>query len=314
MGEWVVRAMRLDEAEQVHALFDDRHRRASGRQFPLTVQRMRDQFSGPDRDPALDLTTVELDGVPVAHSVVYARAPYTEVVAFPAVAVDLSAADADQVMRLLVDRLELAARARVGDGSEAEGEHALAVELFDGETDLAASLTGLGFRLARRAFEMEMELPRELAPPLPPPGVTLRRWDPARDREGVVSVLVAAFRDHHGDAGNEESSAHFLDRADIRDDQTFVAEDDEGPVGVVVSLDRGDTGYVSSLGVLRRGRGLGVGRALLQGALAGFVADGLARAALDVDAENLTGATRLYESVGMRPVVVYALWLRPLTR
>ena len=312
MGDWVVRAMRLDEAEQAHASYDDRHRHACGREFPLTVHRMREQFSGPDRIPELDLTTVELDGQPVAHNVVYARAPYTEVVAFPAVAVDLSAADADRAMRLLVDRLELAARARVGDGGE--GKHALAVELFDGETDLAATLTALGFRLARRAFEMEMELPRELAAPVPPPGVTLRRWDSARDRDGVVSVLVAAFRDHHGDAGNEESSAHFLDRDDIRDDQTFVAEDDQGPVGVVVSLDRGDTGYVSSLGVLRRGRGRGVGRALLLAALAGFVADGLARAALDVDAENLTGATRLYESVGMRPVVVYALWLRPLAR
>ena len=54
------------------------------------------------------------------------------------------------------------------------------------------------------------------------------------------------------------------------------------------------------LGVLKPWRNRGIGRALLLHAFAEFRRRGLAKGSLGVDAENISGAVRLYESAGMR--------------
>ena len=59
-------------------------------------------------------------------------------------------------------------------------------------------------------------------------------------------------------------------------------------------------GWVGTLGVVPEARGAGIGRALLLRSLAEFASRGERRVGLAVDAANETGATRLYESVGMR--------------
>jgi len=311
MGEWTVRATGPDEIARVHAFYAAEHRRHTGREFPLPLETLVHLSTSPGRDPELDLLTVELDGTPVGRGVVIANPPFSEVVAHLAVHSSLSDAETTEAYRLLVDGLEVAARARVGDGDA--HEHAIGVDVLDGDPKVDRTLASLGFALTRRSYEMGMDLDPDFPRPVPPPGVTLRPWDRDTDTDAVIAIITEAFTDHNGDSvGGPESVLHFLATDEIRHDLTFVAEDDEGPMGVVVSMDRPGAGYVSSLGVLRRARGRGVGRALLLASLAGFAASGAARAGLDVDAENLSGATRLYESVGLRPEVVYALWLRPL--
>jgi mycothiol synthase len=59
-------------------------------------------------------------------------------------------------------------------------------------------------------------------------------------------------------------------------------------------------GWVHTIGVRRPWRGRGIGESLLRHSLAAFAARGLTKAGLGVDSENETGATRLYERVGMR--------------
>jgi ribosomal protein S18 acetylase RimI-like enzyme len=61
-------------------------------------------------------------------------------------------------------------------------------------------------------------------------------------------------------------------------------------------------GFVGALGVRSPWRGRGIGAALLQHAFAEYCRRGLTHVSLGVDAENPTGATRLYERVGMRVV------------
>ncbi len=63
--------------------------------------------------------------------------------------------------------------------------------------------------------------------------------------------------------------------------------------------ERNGGGYVAALGVARPWRGKGLGRALLLRTFAEFYARGVPRVTLGVDAESPTGATKLYESVGM---------------
>jgi mycothiol synthase len=65
---------------------------------------------------------------------------------------------------------------------------------------------------------------------------------------------------------------------------------------------RDGVGWVGILGVLRDWRRRGIGRALLLHSFDEFRRRGLPRAGLGVDAESLTGANRLYESVGMHVV------------
>jgi mycothiol synthase len=60
-----------------------------------------------------------------------------------------------------------------------------------------------------------------------------------------------------------------------------------------------DVGWIGDLGVVARARGRGVGRALLERGFELLAARGLRLVQLNVDSQNETGATRLYESVDM---------------
>jgi ribosomal protein S18 acetylase RimI-like enzyme len=64
---------------------------------------------------------------------------------------------------------------------------------------------------------------------------------------------------------------------------------------------RNGGGWVDALGVRRAYRGRGLAKALLYRTFGEFHARGVNRISLGVDAQNPTGATKLYESVGMRP-------------
>jgi ribosomal protein S18 acetylase RimI-like enzyme len=76
----------------------------------------------------------------------------------------------------------------------------------------------------------------------------------------------------------------------------------EGGELVAVSrneANRNGGGYVAAIGVRRPWRGKGYAKALLLHTFREFYDRGLTRVTLGVDAENPTGATHLYERVGM---------------
>jgi mycothiol synthase len=76
----------------------------------------------------------------------------------------------------------------------------------------------------------------------------------------------------------------------------------------------GDRGWVTLLGVRADSRGRGIAAALLRDAFAGFAARGTRTILLAVDAANPTGATALYERLGMDVVKRFDVWERPLDR
>lgn len=61
-------------------------------------------------------------------------------------------------------------------------------------------------------------------------------------------------------------------------------------------------GYTEGISVRRPWRRRGLARALLTRSLKMFQDMGMTEAALGVDTQNLSGALRLYESVGFQPV------------
>jgi ribosomal protein S18 acetylase RimI-like enzyme len=81
---------------------------------------------------------------------------------------------------------------------------------------------------------------------------------------------------------------------------TWMIACSEGYVGTVQGVkDQGSIGAIQNVGVIPSYRGLGLGRALIRRALAGFCQAGLHRAYLEVTAEN-SAAVRLYREVGFR--------------
>ena len=166
----------------------------------------------------------------------------------------------------------------------------------------------LGYHYIRSSYQMRIDLGAPPTAPIWPEGITVRTYTPV-DLEVLYQADDEAFRDHFGyvDQPYEEGLARFkhfmIDRADFDPSLYFLAMDGNEVAGICLcrshSYDDPEMGYVGTLGVRRAWRKRGVGLALLQHSFGEFHRRGKPRAALHVDASNLTGALRLYESAGM---------------
>ena len=111
-----------------------------------------------------------------------------------------------------------------------------------------------------------------------------------------------AFQDHweHHPRPFEEWWEEKLAEPDYDPTLWFLIRDG-GEVAAAIRNDpeRNGGGYVGAIGVRRAWRGRGLGKALLLHTFREFQRRGQTRVTLGVDAENPTGATKLYERVGM---------------
>ncbi|MDX6549253.1 MAG: mycothiol synthase [Gaiellales bacterium] len=183
---------------------------------------------------------------------------------------------------------------------------------------VAALLTGHGFREVRRFWAMRVTFDGVPAAPEAIPGVELRILVPGQE-EAVYDCLAEAFHDHWGEP--LEPLDRFLHRhvevAEFFDPGLWqLAWQGDRVVGALVASPRSDEdaslGYIELVGVRRAHRGRGVGEALLRGSFVTFHEHGRQGAMLHVDSESVTGATRLYERVGMTAQPRFSSWDRPL--
>jgi ribosomal protein S18 acetylase RimI-like enzyme len=151
------------------------------------------------------------------------------------------------------------------------------------------------------------------APPAPAEP-RVRTFSRGPDDAPVHALVEEAMA---GVAGNEPRSleswqAAKVDKEGWDPSLWLLHEDADGLAGVVL-CERWDegVGYVDYLAVAPRLRGQGLGRAMLLHGLAALRDAGLIVAELSVQGEN-AGATRLYESVGMRPVWTIERWEKAL--
>jgi ribosomal protein S18 acetylase RimI-like enzyme len=178
-------------------------------------------------------------------------------------------------------------------------------------------LTARGFTTAMTYVRMRLDLVGGQAGTEPlPPGVTLRECDGSEaDLRLVHRLEEDAFSGHYGHVPR--------DFATWRDDffrhgpdwnRVYVAGADGVPVGQLAGTPQFEAedncGYVRSVCVIDRGRGRGVAKALLRRYFSDCRAAGRDGVLLHVDAANGTGALRLYESVGMRPVLEIDGWAK----
>ncbi len=155
-----------------------------------------------------------------------------------------------------------------------------------------------GYTLARYFHEMQ----HDLAEPLPDadPVAGLRTYV-AADSDGVREAHNAAFAQHWKSAPvtAEEWRARLTGGRAFRPEASFVLPGEGGIDGYVLCYRyREEELYVGILGVRDAARGRGVGKALLVAALHAARELGCTEVALGVDTDNVTGAGRLYRSLG----------------
>lgn len=173
-----------------------------------------------------------------------------------------------------------------------------------------ALLTALGYRDVRRFYDMAIELDR-------PPVVPDVPVEPFREEDARAfhAALDEAFQDHwehhsrtfdewwrkHTQSPGFDPSLWFL----IRDGDEIVAATRN-------EANRNGGGHIGNLGVRRPWRGKGYAKALLLRSFREFWDRGTRRVTLGVDAESPTGATHLYERVGMHVEAQNVVWEKAL--
>jgi mycothiol synthase len=185
----------------------------------------------------------------------------------------------------------------------------LGCRAFTTQTAALALLESFGMTRVRYFFEMR----RSLAEPVPalalPAHLTLRTLAVRPAEEDVWRALNEAFADHWNHVETPFSEfQHRLTSGHTNPDASFVVWDGDevaggamNDMGPEAGRRRGDNhAWVSILFVRRPWRQQGLGRALLIASMHKAAELGHTGVGLNVDAENLTGAVRLYEGVGLR--------------
>ena len=169
-------------------------------------------------------------------------------------------------------------------------------------------LAEAGFERVRTFWHMERLVTPGLAEPGLPPGIEVRPYREEHDGPELHRVIEASFAEHFGwePTSYEEYRAFEMDGPLWDPTLVTFAVADGAIAGVITANRNGDVGWIGELGVMPQQRGRGIGAALLGLAFSQLAARGLSAVRLNVDAGNETGATRLYERVGMR---VRRAWL-----
>jgi mycothiol synthase len=183
-----------------------------------------------------------------------------------------------------------------------------------GDHAAAAMLRARGLRPVRHFWHMQIDLTGPFEPGPAPEGVEITGIESPGDLPAIHGVIEEAFADHFGHRAEPfERWMEEQEASPSHDPALWLLARAEGrPAGALTGHVEGDHGWVDYLGVLTPGRGRGTGMALLRRSFAMFAGRGVRRVILNVDADNSTGATALYERAGMRVINRWDLWERLL--
>jgi len=203
----------------------------------------------------------------------------------------------------------LARARRAVDRAPADARVVLRQNVYEKDAVAASFLHNRGFVPTRHFWRMSIDLDGPVHDPAWPDGIVPEAVDVETELEASVRAVNEAFRDHYGfvegslEEDVERTRHRIASDPDYDPELNFVARDGDDIAGVcfcrpLSGTDR-DAGYVGVLGVLPAWRKRGLGLALLLEAFRHFRLQGKRRAHLHVDADSLTGATRLYKKAGM---------------
>ncbi len=156
-----------------------------------------------------------------------------------------------------------------------------------------------------------------LTKPTWPDGISVRTHIAGDDDAAVYEAVQESFSDHWGHTREpyEQWRKHTVEREGFFEPALWFLATSGGQIaGVAICSDwpSMDQGWVNTVGVRRPWRRSGVALALLHQAFAEFHRRGRKAVSLGVDAQSLTGATRVYEKAGMRVRHRFALCAKEL--
>ena len=175
-----------------------------------------------------------------------------------------------------------------------------------------------GYDYVRSGFRMVIDLSDDDPTPEWPDGIELRPLDVERDGRLVHAAIQEAFSEEWNFAPRpyDEWRKRGFDRPRFDPSLVPVAWDAEQDEIAGLSLNfpkrMGNWGWIGAIGVRRGWRRRGLGLALLRDSFRRFREVGETVVALGVDAENPTGAVRLYERAGMRVLWRSDVWEKEL--
>jgi GNAT superfamily N-acetyltransferase len=185
------------------------------------------------------------------------------------------------------------------------------------EADAAAGmlLESLGYRDVRVFRELRVGLE---APPPPaewPDGLRAAPFDPDRDAREFHAAHQESFSDHWGYTPRDFETWSKVHLRSERFDPSLWCVVRAGHEIAAGTISTGDTyggGWVHTLFTRRPWRRQGVGAALLRDVFSRFWERGERSVGLGVDAASETGAFRLYERAGMKPVLGWVVYEKAL--
>jgi mycothiol synthase len=173
----------------------------------------------------------------------------------------------------------------------------------DADAPLRELYEKAGYSLVRHSFRMQIELDEDPQEPEWPDGYTARRMRDAEECR-FYDAQMASFADTWMFSPEPyDVWRHWMvDEPSFDSSLWFLAEKGDELGGIVIARapeNEPGVGWVRILGVIPEHRQQGLAQALLRHTFREFASRGFNAVALGVDAENPTGAVRVYERAGM---------------
>lgn len=296
---------------------------ADGREWEETLDSMTAYFDHPENwDPAQDLVIAEVAGEMIGYVRGEWRREETGIYRYPIELAVVPGWRGHGLRRALLRWAEARLR-QVAADHPPDAPKQFALGASQHAVDRIALLESEGYHVARYFNVMV----RDLSEPLPdfpmPPGLELRPVLPEHIRP-IWDATKEAFRDHWGYSPWPDSHYELWrnDPATFQPHLWQVAWDiatDEiaGEVQTFIDATENEKynrqrGYTETIGVRRPYRRRGLARAMIVESLRTLKAQGMTESALHVDAENITGATRIYADCGFRVEATRLAYRKPL--
>jgi len=293
-------------------------RAAEGNEFYSTDEQFATAYDTmTESDPARDVVIVEVD----ERMVGYGRAASREEVGGLRVydVNPLVAAADEAVLTVVIDVLE--ARIRAIAAGHPPGEKVLQAYVGATAPERDALFLRRGYEPVRFSYVMIRPSLDDLPDAPLPPGLEIRDVLP----EHLPLIWAAdqeAFRDHWGNTpGTDADYEQFVNDPVTNDTSlwriAWDGDDVAGQVRSYISAEENERfgrqrAYTENISVRRPWRRRGLARALIAASFPLLRARGMTEAALGVDAENTSGALRVYEACGFKPVSRSTRYRKPL--
>jgi mycothiol synthase len=284
---FAIRPARMDEVEAATELLN-RHAHSLYGVEDQAAADLRQYWESPDVDFERDVLVAEgADGSLVGYADLGVHGEH--------VWLDLRGLEREP-MQALLEAIEVKAAEKKPDagliGYTAESDHVLR-DLYD----------KAGYQIIRHSYRMEVDLVDGTPEPQWPEGFTVRTMR-SGEEERVYEAAMTSFADTWMFAREPfEIWAHwFLKDAAFDPSLWFLAESGDELAGISLTRippNEPDFGWVRLLGVIPEFRQRGVAQALLRHTFGEYSRRGIRLVGLGVDAQNPTGAVRVYEKAGM---------------